>query len=61
MTETKPSKEDIIKVCLSERDMASACVTLGVGRGWLTNKLAEIEADGTFMRRSSCPLLVRRG
>ena len=56
----KPSISEVVAVSTVERDMAAACVTLGVGRGWLTNKLAEIEAAGEFMRRSSCPLLVRR-
>ena len=57
----KPSTSEVVAVCTSERDMVAACVTLGVRRGWLTNKLAEIEAAGEFMRRSSCPILVRRG
>ena len=57
----KPSTSEVVAVCTNEWDMAAACVTLHVGRGWLTSKLAEIEAAGEFTRRSSCPILVRRG
>lgn len=59
MTETKPSKEDIIEVCLHETDFATACAKLGVGRNWLTQKLAALEVEGGYRRRRNCPLLIR--
>ena len=61
MTGMKPSRENIIDVCLQETDFATACAKLNVSRGWLTQKLAEIEAAGGYRRRRSCPILVRDG
>ena len=58
MTEPKPSREDIIDVCLQETDFETACAKLNVSRGWLTRKLAMIEAAGGYRRRRNCPILV---
>ena len=58
MTETKPSRGTIIDVCLQETDFATACAKLNVSRGWLTQKLAMIESEGGYRRRSNCPILV---
>ena len=59
MTETKPSKGDIIEVCLHETDFATACAKLNVGRDWLTLQLAQIELIGGYHRRSNSPILMR--
>lgn len=59
MAGTKPSKGEIIEVCLQETDFATACAKLNVSRNWLTQKLAVIEAEGGYRRRRNCPILVR--
>ena len=58
MDEPKPSREAIIDVCLQETDFETACAKLNVSRGWLTRKLAMIEASGGYRRRRNCPILV---
>ena len=59
MAEPKPSRGAIIDVCLHETDFETACAKLNVSRGWLTRKLAVIEAAGGYRRRRNCPILVR--
>ena len=59
MTGTKPDDRTVITVCLSETDFTSACAKLGVGRSWLTQKLAALEVEGGYRRRRNCPILIR--
>ena len=59
MSMKKPDDETVITVCLRETDFPSACAKLGVGRSWLTQKLAALEVEGGYHRRSNCPLLIR--
>ena len=59
MAEPKPSRGTIIDVCMQETDFETACAKLNVSRGWLTRKLAMIEAEGGYRRRTNCPLLIR--
>ena len=59
MSMKKPDDETVITVCLRETDFPSACAKLGVGRSWLTQKLAALEVEGGYRRRSNCPLLIR--
>lgn len=59
MSRTKPDDETVITVCLQETDFTTACAKLGVGRSWLTQKLAALEVEGGYRRRRNCPLLIR--
>ena len=59
MAGTKPDDETVINVCLRETDFTTACAKLGVGRSWLTQKLATLEVEGGYRRRLNCPLLIR--
>jgi hypothetical protein len=59
MSMTKPDDETVITVCLNETDFATACAKLNVSRGWLTRKLAQIELNGGYHRRSNSPILIR--
>ena len=58
MAGMKPDDETVIAVCLQETDFETACAKLNVSRGWLTRKLAIIEAEGGYRRRRNCPILV---